>query len=429
MRALLVRYGVAMASVVLVAFLVPLGLLSRSLTADQAVAVARQDAQGVAVFAGGAGQDDARLAAAVLGVNDGDRRTTVFLADGTTLGAPADPSPAVELAGLGRALTARTDGGVEVLLPVGGTGGVSVVRTFVPDTVLTEGVARSWAVLAAVGVALLAGAAVAGDRVAARLSRSVRDLASVADRLGAGDLDARVVPSGPPEVASVGVVLNGLGDRVAGLLADEREAVADLSHRLRTPITALRLDVDLLTDPEERERMAAHVDDLVDAVDEVIATTRRRGTAAPGRSDAGRVVQDRARFWRVLAVDQGRPMGVRVPEDPVPVAVAADELGAALDVLVDNIFRHTPPGTAFTLTVAVDGDRVRVEVDDDGPGLPADDLAERGRSGAGSTGLGLDVARRTAERGGGRLVITPAADLSGGGASVALELPIALAKS
>ncbi len=422
MRGLLVRYGVAMAAVVLVAFLVPLGLLSRSLAADRAIAAARQDAQSVAVFAGGPGTDDARLAAAVLDVNDGDRRTTVFRPDGTLVGEQVARSPAVELAGLGRALTARTDGGVEVLLPVGGTAGVAVVRTFVPDALLTAGVQRSWAVLAAVGVALLAGAAVAGDRVAARLSRSVRDLAAVAHRLGAGELEARVVPSGPAEVASVGVVLNGLGERVAALLADEREAVADLSHRLRTPITALRLDVDLLGDPEERDRMAAHVDGLVSAVDDAIATARRRGTASPGRSDAAQVVEDRGRFWRVLAVDQHRAIQVRVPGSPAPVGVAADELGAALDALVDNVFRHTPPRTGFALAVTVVDDVVRIEVADDGPGLPTDDLAQRGRSAAGSTGLGLDVARRTAERGGGRLVVRAAADATGG-ASFTLELP------
>ena len=427
MRGLLVRYGVAMASVVLIAFLVPLGLLSRSLAADRAIAAGRQDAQGVAVFAGGSGQDDARLTAAVLDVNDGDRRTTVFRPDGTTVGAPAGASPAVELAGLGRALTARTAGGVEVLLPVGGTAGVSVVRTFVPDAALTEGVARSWAVLLAVGVALLAGAAAVGDRVAARLSRSVRDLAGVADRLGAGDLEARVTPSGPPEVASVGTVLNDLGARVAGLLADEREAVADLSHRLRTPITALRLDVDLLADPEERERMASHVDDLVDAVDQIITTARRRGATVPGRSDAGQLVRERAAFWQVLAVDQGRLMRVRLPERPAPVAVAADELGAALDVLVDNIFRHTPSGTGFTLAVEVVPGLVCVEVSDEGPGLQGADLADRGRSGTGSTGLGLDVARRTAERGGGRLVIRSGAGPATG-ASITIELPESLAQ-
>ena len=114
MRRLLVLYGLAMTSVVVVAFLVPLGLLARSLAEERALSAGRQDAQSVAVFAGGATQDAARLQAAVLAVNGAQRRTTVFLPDGTTVGAPVAASPAIDLAQLGRALTARTDGGVQV---------------------------------------------------------------------------------------------------------------------------------------------------------------------------------------------------------------------------------------------------------------------------------------------------------------------------
>ncbi len=421
MRRLLVLYGLAMTSVVLVAFLVPLGLLARSLAHDRALDAARQDAQSVAVFAGGATEDTARLEAAVLAVNDGRRSTTVFLPSGGRVGEPAPASDAVALARLGRALSAQTDGGVEVLLPVAGSQGVAVVRTFVPDAVLVEGVAQTWLVLAGVGVVLLAGTAVAGGRIAARISRSVDDLAEAADRLGSGDLSARVEPSGPPEVASVGAVLNGLGARVAGLIADERELVADLSHRLRTPITALRLDVEMLSDPHERERMTAHVDDLVVAVDAIVHAARRPAHTAPvGRCDAAAVVRDRAEFWGVLASDQGRQLRAVVPDRPAPVAVSGDALGAALDALVDNVFSHTPDGTDFGLLVEVDGDTVRVVVEDAGPGLESTDLAVRGRSGAGSTGIGLDVARRTAEDAGGRVRLGRG---DRGGARVALEMP------
>ena len=421
MRRLLVRYGLAMTSVVLVAFLVPLGLLARSLAHDRAVDAARQDAQSVAVFAGGAGQDAAQLEAAVRAVSSGPRETTVYLPDGTAIGDAGPPDAAVELAQGGRAATVRTDGGVEVLLPVGGSAGVSVVRTFVPDAELSAGVQRSWLVLAAVGLVLLLGTAVAGDRIARRLARSVDDLAAVADRLGAGDLTARVQPSGPPEVAGVGRVLNGLGDRVSGLLAAERELVADLSHRLRTPITALRLDVDLVADAEDRERLATHVDDLVQAVDAVVWTARHPARAEAGvRSDAAGVVRDRARFWSVLATDGGRDLRTDVPADACPVPVTAEELGAALDVLVDNVFSHTPDGTAFSLVVRAADGRTRVVVEDEGPGVLSSALVERGRSGGGSTGLGLDVVRRTAERAGGRLVLEPA---PGGGSRIGLELP------
>ena len=424
MRALLVRYGLAMTSVVLVAFLVPLGLLARSLASERALAAARQDAQQVAMFAGVVADDPARLQAALLTVNGGGRRTTVFLPDGTVVGAAAPRSSSVELASLGPAPTARSAGGAEVLLPVGGADGMTVVRTFVPADQLTAGVARAWAVLALVGLVLLGVTAFAGDRIAARLSRSVRDLAGVAEKLGSGDLSARVVPSGPPEVASVGTVLNGLGDRVADLIADERELVADLSHRLRTPITALRLDVDMLADHAERERMAAHVDGLVQAVDTVIHAARTHDRRTPARCDAAEVVRARSRFWAVLAVDQRRDLTVDVPPVEAPVALGAAELGAALDVLVDNVFRHTPAGTSLALGVHRGPGVVVVAVSDAGPGLPDGDLTERGRSGTGSTGIGLDVARRTAERAGG--VLQVGAGLGGRGARFALVLPLPL---
>ena len=230
------RYGLAVTSIVLVAFLLPLGFVARSLTQERALSVGRQDAQQVALFT----DDPVRLQAALVAVNAGDRRTTVFATDGTILGAPAEDSASVALARSGQAFTANTAGGVELLVPVARADGVTVVRTFVPDSQLMDGVYRAWAVLAAVGVGLLAVTALAGYRIAAGLSRSVSDLANVASRLGAGDLRARVEPSGPSEVVSVGNVLNGLGDQVENLLADERELIADLSHRLRTPITATR---------------------------------------------------------------------------------------------------------------------------------------------------------------------------------------------
>lgn len=421
------RYGLAMTSVMLVAFLVPLGLLARSLAAERALAGARQDAQQVAMFAGVVAQDPARLQATLLAVNAGARRTSVFLPDGSVAGATAARSPAVDLAGLGRALTARTAGGVEVLLPVGGSAGTAVVRTFVPEALLTAGVLRAWSVLALVGLVLLAVTAFAGDRIAARLSRSVRDLADVAERLGSGDLAARVVPSGPAEIQSVGTVLNGLGDRVAGLLADERELVADLSHRLRTPITALRLDVDLLAEPAERARVGAHVDGLVAAVDTVIQAARTHDPRVPATCDAAEVVRGRATFWRVLAVHQGRPLTVDLPPGPSTVAVGPGELGAALDVLVDNVLRHTPAGTALALTVHRGPGVVVVAVADAGPGLADGALTQRGRSGTGSTGLGVDVARRTAERAGGRLEVGPGLD--GRGARFALIFPSELTES
>ncbi|MHB1010749.1 MAG: sensor histidine kinase [Propionibacteriaceae bacterium] len=422
MRSLLVRYGLAVTSIVLIAFLVPLGIMAQSLTEERALAAGRQDAQQVALFVG----DTQRLVATLTDVNSGERRTTVFTPSGQTLGEPAPLTASVQLARTGRAFTATTTGGAEVLVPVAGAGGTTVVSTFVPDSQLHAGLLRAWLTLAGVGVALLLVTALAGHRIASGLSRSVSDLADVAQRLGAGELTARVEPSGPAEVRSVGTVLNELGEQVDNLLADERELVADLSHRLRTPITALRLDAETLADPEERERMGAHVAELVAAVDTVIEAARSHRRRAPVRSDAAQVVRDRAKFWSVLAASQGRPFSLDVCDSSAVVAVGAEELGAGLDVVLDNVFKHTEPGSPLSMSVTADSDTVRVVVADAGPGMPDVKLASRGRSGTGSTGLGMDVARRTAERAGGDLELGPGLD--GRGLSVTLRLPSALAK-
>jgi signal transduction histidine kinase len=416
-RRLLVRYGLAVTSIVLIAFLVPLGIMAQSLTEERALTAARQDAQQVALFV----DDPVRLPATLADANSGERRTTVFTPSDQVLGAPAPVSASVQLARTGRAFTAATAGGEEVLVPVAGAGGITVVRTFVPDSQLRAGVYQAWLALAGVGIALLLVTALAGFRIASGLSRSVTDLADVAQRLGAGELTARVEPSGPSEVRSVGNVLNELGEQVDSLLADERELIADLSHRLRTPITALRLDTETLADPEERERMEEHVAGLVAAVDTVIEDARSHHRRAPVRGDAAQVVRDRATFWSVLAASQGRPFSLDVRAGDAIVPVSAAELGAALDVILDNVFKHTEPGTRLTLSVRSDAQTVRVTVADAGPGLPDLKLARRGRSSTGSTGIGMDVARRTAEHAGGGLELAPGLD--GTGLSVTLRLP------
>src|SRR6478609_1162987 len=167
MRRLLVTYSTALISAVLVAFLVPLGLLASSLAHDRAIEAARQEAQGLSVLANAASR--ASLRDAVDSVNTGDRRVTVFLPDGARLGAPAERTPSVRLATRGRAFTAEVEGGEELLLPVGGADGVTVIRTFVPHEELVEGVHRAWATLAVVGLVLLLLVVMIGDRIAARL--------------------------------------------------------------------------------------------------------------------------------------------------------------------------------------------------------------------------------------------------------------------
>jgi signal transduction histidine kinase len=272
-------------------------------------------------------------------------------------------------------------------------------------------------------MALVALAVLLADRMARSIVRPVRALAGAAQQLGEGDLTVRIEPEGPPEIARAAVAFNFLGRRVGELLATEREMVADLSHRLRTPLTALRLDAEGVADPEDARRLSEDVDELERAVDAVIRQARR-----PVRSEIGPlanpvvVARARAEFWAPLAEDQGREWALEVNGEGTIVAVSAEELEAALDALLGNVFTHTPEGTAFRLLVFPrPGGGVRLAVEDDGPGVSGD-LVARGASGAGSTGtgLGLDIARRTAEAAGGSLRIGSGPR---GGARIELDLP------
>jgi signal transduction histidine kinase len=405
---------------VVLAFLLPLTLLLRTLAADRAVAQAVQEAQSLAVVVAVV-NDPAQLEPVVSLVDSGSERdVTVLLPGGRTIGAPVPAgSRSLALADTGRAFTAQVAGGREVFVPVDTQNQRAVVRSFVPDRLMRRGLVPAVAVLVALGAGLLLLAVLVADRLARGTVRPVTALAHAAHRLAAGDLTARVEPAGPPEVREVGAAVNTLGIRVGELLVAERESVADLSHRLRTPLTALRLDAGGLRDPDEAARLGADVAALERTVDEVIRTARRAmREGARAECDAAAVVRERAAFWQVLAEDQGRDWSVALPDGPLPVRLAADDLSAALDALLGNVFAHTPEGAAVEVRAHGDSRAVEVEVADRGPGLPPA-AADRGHSGGGSTGLGLDIARRTAEAAGGRLELTtrPA-----GGASVTMHL-------
>ena len=423
MRRRLVLYGVGVTVAVVLAFLVPFLVLVHSLAEDRALSAARQDAQNLAVVAS---HDSPGLAAVLASLNTtGPNRSTVFRPDGSAVGAPAVADASVAAARGGQAFTARTTGGAEVLLPVEGSSGLSVVRVFVPDDVLTAGVDRATLSLVLLGVMLVGVAAIVASRVARRLAAPVTDAAETAEALAAGRLEARVVPSGPPEVVELGRSLNLLGERIGHLLTAERELMADLSHRLRTPITALRLDVDGVEDREQASALASRVDDLAGQLDAVVRAARAGVDGVAPHCDAAAVVRERAAFWAVLAEDQGRAMTVDTPTPPgvngaLLVPVAEHELAAALDVLVDNVFTHTADGVGFTVGAARRGTGVRVRVGDGGSGVPASALAERGRSRTGSTGLGLDIARRCVETVGGTFELTTGLD---GGVEVRCDFP------
>ncbi len=304
MRARLAALVAATMSLVLLAFLVPIAVLLWREAEQRAISAATLDAQSYAALA----SVDPAAAAAVADRGPDAPRISIYLPDGAVLGSQAARTPSVDLAALGQAFTADTAGGVEILIPVQGlAGGTAVIRSYVPTAQLHDGVGRSVAVLGVLALALFGVGLLIADRLGRNLVGSVRALAKTADQLAAGDLTARVTPSGPPETKHVGAELNRLAGRIGELLGAVREEVADLAHRLRTPVTALRLDAESLRAPQERARLNADVDDLSRLVDEVIRTALRPVRDGAGAAaDLAGVAAGRADFWAPLAEDTGR---------------------------------------------------------------------------------------------------------------------------
>jgi signal transduction histidine kinase len=418
----------ATTSLVLAAFLIPLGLLLQQVAADRAVSEAIREAESVVPLVATL---DRRTLASTLELRSAEELSrvpvTVFLPDGTALGDDVPRSRAVDLAQHGRSITAEAPGGREVLIAaLGLPEGTAVVRAYVSDAQMGAGVARAWLILGLLGAGLLVLGLVVADRLARSTVKSLHDLDAVARRLGDGDLDARARPASVPELNEVGTTLNALAGRIRELLTRERESVADLSHRIRTPLTVLRIEAETLSSPDEAARLTSAADALQRAVDQAIVEARRgvtdRGSAPGGPAcDAVSVVRDRVGFWQVLADEEARDVTTELPTTLLPVRLSTGDLAALVDALLGNVFAHTPEGTPFAVRLrgTSTGGAV-LTVSDAGPGIPPDVVVlDRGASGGGSTGLGLDIVRRTAEASGGRITLGQSAS---GGVEVTVEL-------
>ncbi|MFJ2646433.1 ATP-binding protein [Streptomyces sp. NPDC087420] len=422
MRWALIKVSLAVTVMVVIAFAVPLGMVIKEMARDRAFTNAERQAAAIGPTLSITSDRD-QLDRAIASTQAGaDGKMAVHVpASGEPGSLPlelgtrrAAEKDLATVRRLGRASITDVPGGFALLQPTAlgsslGSNWIAIVEVYVPEPEVSNGVTTAWLVLAGVGIALIVGSVTVADRLGLRMVEPAQRLAGAAHALGEGKLGVRVPEEGPPELRSAAVAFNSMADQVVQLLANERELAADLSHRLRTPLTVLRLNAASLGEGPAADQTRAAVAQLEREVDTIIRTARESTSHTVAHTpavgcDVSEVVRERMDFWSALAEDEGRKVRLAGVGAPIRIPVARPELTAALDALLGNVFRHTPEGTAFSVDVHNGEDAVIVLVSDAGPGI-ADPKAAlvRGNSGGreGSTGLGLDIVRRVAESTGG----------------------------
>lgn len=268
-------------------------------------------------------------------------------------------------------------------------------------------------------VALILTASVAGGTVVAavtagRLADPLEDLADRASRMAQGDFHTAWRTHGIVELDRLAAALEVANREIALRLEREGEIVGEVSHQLRSRLTAIQLRLDELSlhpDPhvvEEAEAAHAQAERLNAELDELIAVSRDAGVRPTAPIDVDDTIDPLVHDFSDAFVRQGREVVASYVGDRTAWATPS-RLREAVSVLVDNSLRHG----AGRCTVEVSGldgaDLLRVTVRDEGTGVP-DDLVpkifRRGWSGGGSSGVGLSLARALVEADGGRLELT-----------------------
>ncbi len=305
----------------------------------------------------------------------------------------------------------------------------------------TRFLSEFWGQLFVAGAVAAAISLVVARWLARGMTQPLRDMAGAARRMETGDYDQRVSTGSRDEVGQLAVAFNRMSGELAGLERMRRDLVANVSHELKTPISALRAHLENLLDgvehpdPETLQVMLAQSERLGRLVDQLLELSRLESGDVPLRLER---VEIRPLVTQVLSeIDVARPgRGVTVEED-VPADLPAlradpERVHQVLFNLLDNALRFTPPGGRVKVTASRRDGAVDVTVADTGPGIAGEHLPRlferfyrvdtaRSRN-EGGTGIGLAIARSVVEAHGGRIW---AESEPGKGAVFTFELPTA----
>jgi signal transduction histidine kinase len=324
--------------------------------------------------------------------------------------------------------TVRNDQ-VLVVAPVRSNGETVGMTALMRPTRQLEFSLRSfWLTLALIALAALAAAILIGIGLSRWAARPLALLGASARRLGEGDLGARSPADGPAEVRDLAETFNAMAGRLETLIHGHRAMLADVSHQLRTPLTALRLQLEALAaeagdGSAEYSAPLSEVARLGRMVDGLLAVARaENATPAIVPVSVSEVAAERTAAWTPVAEDHGVTLKADIPL-PVRVGLGDGYLEQILDNLIANAIEATAAGDRITVTAAPTARGAHVVVADNGPGMSQADMDRAflrfASTNPRGSGLGLAIVYRLAAVGGGGAALS---QTPGGGLTVTVEL-------
>ena len=290
------------------------------------------------------------------------------------------------------------------------------------SVVIDNFVSRGLGIMAIAGIVVLVGLALAVRQTTRPVTRLAANARTFADRLDAPDLEE----TGPRELRALAQAFNEMKARIKGLVSERTRFLAAIAHDLRTYLTRLRLRVEFIEDPEQRARAERDLEEMSALLEDTLSFARTvEGKGDPDAStsvsvEIGQMVSSRQEIGEPVSI--GAPIDAMLQVRAAPMAVRR-----ILANLIDNAMRYG--GVARLYAEAEDG-FARLRVEDDGPGIPEEDLervtapferleASRGRH-SGGAGLGLAIVRGMVEAQGGSLKLF---NRAGGGVTAQVTLP------
>lgn len=293
------------------------------------------------------------------------------------------------------------------------------VRTSLPTSAERASVRESWLRLALIGLAVILAGLVLAWILAGRLARVIELLGRAADRVGRGELHESPEVESPRELAALSGSLARMTAALRSNVAAQQDLLANVSHQLRTPLTSIRLRLEAIEEEggwtgEQAAKAETELDRLNQLVEDMLDLARASSPDLQGEPvDLAAAAHEAAERWQDAVAAAEQRVVVRTNGE-APAWASRRDVADVLDALIENAVRYAGPGAEIVVEADGSDGAARVSVNDDGPGIPADERQRvferfyRGSTGRGTspgTGLGLAIAAELARRWGGDVAL------------------------